>query len=1123
MSKDFQSENKLLVDLDMKNYNPDGTKVQRISIRGVIKKGNEYALLHSNMFNEYKFPGGKMDAFETQTDTLIREIKEEVGLFVKEETIEYLGYAKEKRKGKQEDVFEWISYYYLCEVTEEQVEPTLDAYEKKYEYHLEWISMEAAYENNIKIHGINDVAGVERDTKVMKEILDRNLKSKHKKDKTMKTLFEISKILNKEEKYSEVISEVLRIANDFFDSKRIRIFEFDKEELAYNTFEVNRTGVLPEKDDLQGLPITFKYFWQSRLQEGVVYQVQDLQNLSKEKNEEIRMFKQQGIHSLLAVPIFLAGKFRGLINIIDPRENMDATEFLLTACNMIFALAMNTNAIYSKLKNQKEAQKTKEAYLNERLKQTVKKIDFTKNSLNIAISHSGMHYWEWNLIKDVAFTEKEYLNQVWNGLEVENYSELTKEKCKIHPEDISLHNHICKKIRMGEVSNVVEAFRYRINGEYHWRRVYITVTHWNAEGMPAYAICSSIEIDIEKDIEERFNMLMNQYQISSWKYDPYKHVIYMKEKSKQGQGNIILENMPEEYHKTKTIHSEDMIKVKEMYRKIDAGESFASCLIRMKEKEEWRYIEINYTNVFNPNGKILYALGSSKDVTEKIENQKRYNNMLTFIKSSSENGQWNILSDVTESRVVNVSGFPFAEKLMKEKTSFEDGIQYFSELLNQKKEKEWLLSFSRKRVMKAYRDGERAFEREVEINDTMGEVTWYKEKITLIKDPSNNHIMLLLSTDECSVEVKMKNLIASVAEKEFDLLVLVDMGTDDYVAFLNNREIVKGNTFFDKPIVAEYAIHSRELDEFLDDSKCKEKIEHELQQKNEIIFYFNAEDEKKAMRKKIKVFYVDQAHRQLCFLVSDISDVYFAEKKISEELKSAKEDAERANQIKSEFLGRMSHDMRTPMNAMIGFSSIGYEEAVTENSKENFLKIKQSTEYLLDFLTEILDLQRMENDKTKLKTELVSSKRFLEGIINIAKIKAEGKNINFCSEIKGHLPPYFLLDSLHINQIIINILSNAMKYTPAEGEVRILFSFEGEKTNSRIKVIVSDTGVGMSQEFLAHIYESFSQEKNSQTELEEGAGLGMAITKKLIELLGGTITIESKLGLGTNCYLEIPV
>lgn len=1075
------------------------------------------------MFGEYKFPGGRMDVGETQIETLIREVKEEVGLTVKENTVKYVGFAREIRKGKHEDIFEWISYYYECEVSDEKVEPQLDAYETKYAYRLEWVSMETALANNLKITGINDLAGVERDTKVMKKIKEMNQLNNGDRKSEMEVLLEISKILTKAKNIEDIVNEVLKIAKDFFRAKRISIFEFTKEEFAYNTFEICRKDILPEKKTLQGLPKTFKHFWEARLEEGRVYRIEDRKKLEKKYTEEKKLLEMLDINSVMVVPMYLEGKFEGLIRIEEPEANFDAVEFLLTACNMFFSLIVNTNILNDKINVNKEKQKTKEEYLNEKLKQTVKQIDFTKNSLDIAIQHSGMHYWEWDMVKDVAFTSKKYMDQVWKALEVEKYTEMNEEKCNIHPEDIAHHNHVCKKLQAGQISNIVEAFRYKIDEEYHWRRIYITVTQWDAEGFPIYAICSSVQIDAEKDIEERFQILMKQYQINSWKYDPKNHTIYFITKESNEYKEKIQENMPQEMFDKNVVHPEDIEKAKELYRKVDAGEPFVSSLIRFREENEWRYKEINYTGIYNSKGTILYALGSSKDVTEEMENRKRYENMITFLRTSSEKGQWNILSDITDHRVVMARGFGFVNKLRETKMTHEEGMLLFAELLNKKEEKEWLLSFTREKIIQAYKEGERVFEREVEMQDPNGELTWYKEKIVLIKDPNNQHIMLLLSTEECTVEEKMKNLVSTVAGREFDFVVLADLKTERYTIFLDNRKIIMGEHFFDKDLEGNGTFKGYEIQNILKDAKKKERILKRLRKEDEVIQYIDVIDENKQMRKKIKIFYVDQARIQICFLVSDISDVYFSGQKKNQELEIAKEEAERANQIKSEFLGRMSHDMRTPMNAIIGFSSIGYDEAETQRAKESFKRIEESAEYLLALLSDILDLQRIENNKTELKEEPIHFEKLLASSYSIIEMKAEKKGVSFYTKQESSIPEYLFLDSIHLNQIVINILSNAIKYTPAGGTVRVITAFEEREDSKTIKVTVKDSGVGMSQEFLSHVYDSFSQERNSQTEIEEGSGLGMAISKKLVNLLGGTLKIESKLNHGTTCYLEIPV
>ena len=163
-------EDNLLLKVDTKDYNPSGTIFKRIAVRGFIKIGNKYAMIHSEKYGEYKFPGGGMELGEQFEDTLIREVKEETGLTVLEQSIKYIGRVEELRKGETHDIMDMTSHYYECEVNGEVGEQNLDDYEEEYGYKLEFVTLEEAILNNQKIKDISNIPWVVRDTAVMKII-----------------------------------------------------------------------------------------------------------------------------------------------------------------------------------------------------------------------------------------------------------------------------------------------------------------------------------------------------------------------------------------------------------------------------------------------------------------------------------------------------------------------------------------------------------------------------------------------------------------------------------------------------------------------------------------------------------------------------------------------------------------------------------------------------------------------------------------------------------------------------------------------------------------------------------------------------------------------------------------
>ncbi len=232
---------------------------------------------------------------------------------------------------------------------------------------------------------------------------------------------------------------------------------------------------------------------------------------------------------------------------------------------------------------------------------------------------------------------------------------------------------------------------------------------------------------------------------------------------------------------------------------------------------------------------------------------------------------------------------------------------------------------------------------------------------------------------------------------------------------------------------------------------------------------------------------------------------------------------EEKNSKKDDFLARMSHDMRTPMNAILGMANFGIEEIKDPKAVEYFSQIKDSSEYLLALINDILDMQRLERGEIKLEEVITYTPRIAKKILNIIKPRAQQKNINLNINLECEsLFKYVKADERRIEQILINILNNAIKYTENGGCVTWK-DYVSDIGNNKVKISheISDTGVGMSEEFQKIMFEPFTSETNSQSRHEGGSGLGLAITKNLIEIMGGKLSCQSKLGVGTTFYIDI--
>lgn len=248
------------------------------------------------------------------------------------------------------------------------------------------------------------------------------------------------------------------------------------------------------------------------------------------------------------------------------------------------------------------------------------------------------------------------------------------------------------------------------------------------------------------------------------------------------------------------------------------------------------------------------------------------------------------------------------------------------------------------------------------------------------------------------------------------------------------------------------------------------------------------------------------------------------ERKMSDDLASALALAKSANESKSNFLSNMSHDIRTPMNAIIGFATLLAKDADNPDKVREYIKkIMFSGHHLLSLINDILDMSKIESGKTSLNIEEFDISEFVDAISAIMTPQARAKKQEFEVHAKGVLPESVMGDKLRINQILLNLLSNAVKYTPEKGKIDLTVEALDKKVHkhAHLRFTVSDNGYGMSEEFCKIIFEPFARETTSATKEIQGTGLGMTITKNIVDLMGGTISVKSELGKGSTFVVEL--
>ncbi|MEG1932243.1 MAG: ATP-binding protein, partial [Pygmaiobacter sp.] len=411
-----------------------------------------------------------------------------------------------------------------------------------------------------------------------------------------------------------------------------------------------------------------------------------------------------------------------------------------------------------------------------------------------------------------------------------------------------------------------------------------------------------------------------------------------------------------------------------------------------------------------------------------------------------------------------------------------------------------------------------------------GRQYWTVATAYMMKRQEDQNVVAFVYSTNITNERTMQAVMNAIVKTDYDFLVVVDALRNSAVRY---SEKDYGNTYAN-----ESENFEEETQEYVCSYLCAEDVPRVVQDikiKNILaeldangtysIFYRVPAQGDAVLHKHLHFSYINRELKSVLMTRTDITAVVEEQEKKNRELVAAVAMAEHANAAKSEFLSHISHEIRTPMNAIIGMSQIALQslndKALARDSIEKSL---DSSAYLLLLLNDILDMSRIESGKVTLKNELIVCRRFTDAIGTIIGAQAQAKGVTYEVKKFPDCPVNYVGDGVRLQQILINILSNAVKFTPRGGTVRLDIS-KLQEDNKRAKLCftVSDTGIGISDAFLPNLFKPFSQEHSGSGTGYGGSGLGLAISKNLAQLMGGDIFVESVKGQGTTFKVEIPL
>ncbi len=400
--------------------------------------------------------------------------------------------------------------------------------------------------------------------------------------------------------------------------------------------------------------------------------------------------------------------------------------------------------------------------------------------------------------------------------------------------------------------------------------------------------------------------------------------------------------------------------------------------------------------------------------------------------------------------------------------------------------------------------------------------------VYLMRNPLNKAVEGVFYADDVSEKMLNQRIMNLLMGKNYDCISIVNIATDQFTlrkaAFDFKKIFGRAGGSYSQAVreCAQNYILPEERQEFLRSSDLAE-ISRQLKDKDKYEFSFRVLQGKKIAYKKAFFAWLDKPRSEVLYISEDVSDFYFKEQLRLEELQKALQTAEQARESKNNFFSTASHDMRTPLNGLLGFLNLARQAEEVDEKNECLDKALVSGEILLQLINDVLNLSKLDSDKVILNQQAYSCRQLAEDALDIVRSSAAEKQISLELDLGAKPLGQIWTDRLRVQQILVNLLSNAIKFTPAGGWVKMSVEHLPQQVQGCSGCItVQDNGIGMSPEFLPHAFDAFAQQLDVQLPNMMGSGLGLCIVKKLVTFMGGFIKLQSVQGQGTTFKIYLP-
>ena len=634
-------------------------------------------------------------------------------------------------------------------------------------------------------------------------------------------------------------------------------------------------------------------------------------------------------------------------------------------------------------------------------------------------------------------------------------------------------------------------------------------------------------------LQQIYQAAANAGQMTIWIYDPVTHRVEFLIEAPQMRMYRVAKGIPEELGSPEDmlplVADESKKRYISLYRQIDAGaekvEDDIRCHVDVQQGKDY-YTHVVLLRLYDESGKFSGVCGVGQDVTQRKVAEHQYRNAFQHLMQLYPSTSGTVQLNLTDNVCRNAEGQDFGKRMQDVRTA-DDFFEKLSDVVADADTRHDLKEkLTRKNLIEAFFHGRTEFRLEYPFLLENGEHCWRDGVITMLQNPVTGDVEAMACNIDIDWQKRREKVMEKVAQDEFDFVGVLNPRDASFEFYYRKSgtvysEMQRVDDYDkDRKLMQEAVVTLKDAKRWLEVTRAEHVLQC-LRKYGSFSYPYVCVENGITSRRLLRYFWLDEPEGDVLVLHSDVTAVYDHEKRQIRRTQRALKAVEKATKAKSEFVARVSHDIRTPIglvNSMVGFAF----EDIDDRQKlmDDLEKIRSAGTMLLSLVNDVLDIARMDSGKIELHTEPCSYESIVSDIRNVFEPLCRQKRQTF--RITGNGAQDFgmlMLDRVRMRQLLLNVVSNAVKYTPKGGSVTLQVNVEpAARGRKRVGIAVTDTGIGMSQEFQKKMFMPFAQEHENPYREKgvESTGLGLPIVKNLAELMQGALEVESEIGQGTT-------